>query len=346
AEVTTVDDFTFTYDMPNVPNISTPGGIIQYVVDSYSGAATRSGMFDFQNGFFFEYDGGTLYAVRRTSTLQLSGTCTVTQNSNKITGSSTSFNSQLNVGDYIVLRGMSYRVTRINSNSEMFVQPEYRGVSTSNIILTKTEDIKVPQTEWNIDKADGTGPEGFNLNIHKIQMAYMDYSWYGAGKIRFGFKDLKGHVRYCHEFVHNNRLDESYMRSGNMPAKYEVINGANPTYAPTLFHWGTSVIMDGTFDEDEAYLFTAQSKSLTFTNGQAVTATTTGSGSVVREWNRQQRYYDYFLEIPFSDTDASKFTTGSPLYTADGELNGQEVFYTRFSGSTVYAAIYLQSGYS
>ena len=346
AEVTTVDDFTFTYDMPNVPNISTPGGIIQYVVDSYSGAATRSGMFDLQNGFFFEYDGGTLYAVRRTSTLQLSGTCTVTQNSNKITGSSTNFSSQLNVGDYIVLRGMSYRVTRINSNSEMFVQPEYRGVSTSNIIITKTEDIKVPQSEWNIDKADGTGPEGFNLNIHKIQMAYMDYSWYGAGKIRFGFKDTKGHVRYCHEFIHNNRLDESYMRSGNMPAKYEVINGANPTYAPTLFHWGTSVIMDGTFDEDEAYLFTAQSKALNFTNGQAVTATTSSSGSLVRQWNRQQRYYDYYLEIPFSDSDASLFSTGTPLYTTDGELNGQEVAYTRFSGSNVFVAIYLQSGYS
>ena len=59
------------------------------------------------------------------------------------------------------------------------------------------------------------------------------------------------------------------MRSGNLPAKYEIENDENPTYAPTLFHWGTSVIMDGTFDDDKAYLFTAPSKNLTFTNGQA-----------------------------------------------------------------------------
>ena len=43
----------------------------------------------------------------------------------------------------------------------------------------------------------------------------MDYSWYGAGKIRYGFKDTYGHVKYMHEFIHNNKLNEAYMRSGN-----------------------------------------------------------------------------------------------------------------------------------
>jgi len=345
-EVTTTSPSTFTFTLPRLPGTSLPGGIIQYVVDSYSDAATRAGMFDYQNGFFFEYDGQQLKACRRSSTTQLSGTVTCTKNSNTILGTNTNFSTQLTVGDYVVIRGMSYKITKINSRSEMFVQPEYRGTSESSIILTKTIDVKVPQSEWNLDRADGTGPEGFNLDIHKIQMAYMDYSWYGAGKIRFGFKDREGHVRYVHEFVHNNRLDEAYMRSGNIPAKYEVVNGPNPTYAPTLFHWGTSVIMDGRFDEDEAYLFTAQSNSLSFTNGQALTATTTANSQLIFESNKQQRTFDFYVEIPFADTDGAKLSNGTKLYTSGGELNGEEISYTRYSGSTVYAAIYVSSGRS
>ena len=31
-------------------------------------------------------------------------------------------------------------------------------------------------------------------------MAYIDYSWYGAGKVRFGFKDQNGDVKYVHAF--------------------------------------------------------------------------------------------------------------------------------------------------
>jgi hypothetical protein len=51
-----------------------------------------------------------------------------------------------------------------------------------------------------------------------------------------------------------------------------------PTYAPTISHWGTSVIMDGRFDED---------KSLIFTYGQTSTTTlapaggTTSTGTLV-----------------------------------------------------------------
>jgi hypothetical protein len=342
--ITKVDEFTFTYTLTGTPTTSIPNGIIKYNVVSYSDAATRVGMFDMQNGFFFEYDGVALSCVRRTSTTQISGTAQVTKNSNLIQGTGTNFIGQVNEGDFIVLRGQSYKVVQIDDATTMYVQPEYRGISASNVVITKTEDIKVEQSEWNLDKCDGTGAEGFVLDINKIQMAYMDYSWYGAGKIRFGFKDRKGHVRYVHEFLHNNRLDEAYMRSGNMAAAYEVINGANPTYAPTLFHWGTSVIMDGTFDEDEAYLFTATSNNLSFTNGQSISATTTGTSALIRFYNRNQRNYDFYVRIPFAESDATKLTSGSPLYTTGGELTGQTISFTQYSGSTIYAYIYISSG--
>ena len=175
----------------------------------------------------------------------------------------------------------------------------------------------------------------------------MDYSWYGAGKIRFGFKDMKGHIRYVHEFIHNNRLDEAYMRSGNLPAKYEIENGESPDYAPTLFHWGTSVIMDGTFDDDNAYLFTAPSKALSFTNGETSTVTTTGASSLIGEWNYQGGWRrNWYVRIPVNASDATKFYSGLQLYTADNSLNGQEVDYTAYSGGTFYVYIYVAQQYS
>ena len=343
-QVTVVDDFTFTYTTESSVITSVPGGIIKYNVRGYSGAYTRAGMFDYQNGFFLEYDGATLNCVRRSSVEQISGTATATNNRGLITGNNTKFISQLAMGDMIVIRGQSHKVVKINSNTELYVQPQYKGASANGIILTKTIDVKVPQSEWNVDKCDGSGPEGFVLDIDKIQMAYMDYSWYGAGKIRFGFKDREGHVRYVHQFIHNNRLDEAYMRSGNLPAKYEIENGINPDFAPTLFHWGTSVIMDGTFDDDKAYLFTAQGKPLTFTNGDINEITTTGNSALT--YTNSGNWWvgrNWYVRIPIGAADASSFYSGAKLYTVDGALSGQEVAYTQYSGNTFYVYIFIQT---
>lgn len=259
--------FTFRYTMAAAPEQEKAAGFPTYYLKNWSDSYVRAGMFDDQNGFFIEYDGSQLSCVRRSSTQQLAGNVNVTRNSQVITGNQTSFTTQLNVNDFVVVRGQSYKVVEVSSDARFIVQPSYRGLDATAVKVTRTVDTKVAQSEWNLDACDGTGPSGYELDVNRIQMAYADYSWYGAGKIRFGFKDRKGHVKYVHEFVHNNILDESYFRSGNLPGRYEIMNGPNAQASPTLFHFGTSVIMDGTFDDDKAYLFTANSKPQAFTNG-------------------------------------------------------------------------------
>jgi len=327
-------------------------GFPQFFVREWQNGAIRAGMFDFQNGMFFEFDGQKIYAVRRSSTQQLAGTASALQGSEIVFGANTKFSAQLTVGDMVVMRGQSYRVVQIDSDTRLSIRPEYKGASgtekefnpqtvvntttdiftivshgfshllpvvynsidgdaigglvngktyyinlidnnsfklytsptsgsnvdlssqgtttvhsftpaKSGIIVTKTVDTRVAQENWNIDPCDGSGVTGYNLDLSRIQMSYIDYSWYGAGKIRFGFKTSEGQVQYVHEFVHNNVFYESYFRSGNLPTRYEVVTYDSPTYIPFLFHWGTSVIMDGRFDDDRAYLFTATSQALT-----------------------------------------------------------------------------------
>jgi len=271
-----VDEFTFTMQLAGAPDSdanSGPNGIPEFYVQSWTNSALRCGLFDDQNGLYFEFDGNTVYACRRNATTQISGSCAATFRDSLLIGTNTRFTSQLVAGDRIVIKGQTYLVTQIDSDNNLYILPAYRGVSTSGIVVTKVIDTRVPQSEWNIDRCDGTGPSGFYLRPYRIQMAYMDYAWYGAGKVRFGFKDQNGIVRYAHEFVHNNHQTEAYLRSGNLPARYEIQNTGRPSYVPALAHWGTSVIMDGRFDPDNAYLFTASSNNVQLTGTPTLNVT-------------------------------------------------------------------------
>ena len=224
-----IDGFRFTYIALTTPSATTASGIINVSVTNWYGSTIRLGMFDNQNGLFFEFDGQTLWAVRRRSNDQISGFVNVTQGNAFVNGATvdsvpTRFSKQLQPGDFIVIRGASYRVLDIISDTVMTITPPYRGATlsgTNTAIVTKTVDIKVPQNLWNMDKCDGTGPSGVNLDLSRMQMFYIDYSWYGAGAIRFGFRNTKGEVFYCHRFVNSNQNFEAYMRSGNLPARYE-----------------------------------------------------------------------------------------------------------------------------
>jgi hypothetical protein len=181
-------------------------------------------MFDFQNGFYFEYDGSSMAVVRRTSNRELMGTIAATSGSSVITGTNSKFSKQLTPGDYIVIRGTSYQVIAVDSDTSMEIAPMYRSNTVSGIRANITVNIRFPQTSWNIDKCDGTGPTGYNLDVTKMQMCYIDYTWYGAGYVRFGFRGVDGRVNYVHKIVNNNLQTAAYMRSGNLPARYEVTN--------------------------------------------------------------------------------------------------------------------------
>jgi hypothetical protein len=224
---TVLDPYRFTYTALSAPSATTASGQYTLSVSAWYGASVRVGMFDNQNGIFFEFDGQSLYAVRRSSTFQLSGFATINAGSSTLTGVTTNgvstiFSKQLIPGDFIVIKGMSYRVDTISSDTSLTIVPPYRGSSNlPNTIVSKTVDLKIPQSTWNLDRADGTGISGFNLDLTKMQMLYLDYSWYGAGFIRWGFRALDGNVIYCHKLPNNNANYEAYMRSGNLPGRYE-----------------------------------------------------------------------------------------------------------------------------
>jgi hypothetical protein len=225
-----IDPNTFTYIANTVPTATVASGSPIFSTTSWYGSSIRCGMFESQNGFYLEYDGQNLYAVRRTSTYQIAGFVNVTAGSSAVVGATingvtTKFSKQLAPGDFIVIRGMTYRVLTISSDTAMTIYPEYRGSTLSGYnvaVVSKTVDTRFPQSAWNLDRCDGTGPTGYSIDLARSQMVYIDFSWYGAGSVRFGFKDQYGAVFYAHKIVNNNQLVLAFMRSGNIPARYEI----------------------------------------------------------------------------------------------------------------------------
>jgi hypothetical protein len=191
----------------------------------WQGATVRAGTHDDQNGLFFQYDGKDFAVVRRSSTQQLAGVVDITKDTNLMTGVNTRFRDQIQAGDRIVIKGMTHVVTRITSQTSMTVTPDYRGaVDAVAAKICLVQDYVVKQQEFNIDRLDGTGPSGFNIDVTKMQMIGMQWSWYAVGFIDFMLRGSDGNFIFFHRMRNSNVNTEAYMRTGNQPVRYEVHN--------------------------------------------------------------------------------------------------------------------------
>ena len=223
-----VSDTSFTVQAQGTLGSTTPelGQQPRLNINSWHGSSVRAGMFDDQNGLFWENDGITVNAVQRSSTFQIAGLVSVGVGSNLVTGDGNCrFQDQLNNGDLVVIKGMSHTVTSILDNNRMTVVPPFRGVvNETRVRMALRNELRVRQPDFNIDPLDGNGPSGFTYDPSKMQMYGIEYSWYGAGYVTWMIRGQDGKFVHAHRRPNNNLNNEAYMRSGNLPARYEAIN--------------------------------------------------------------------------------------------------------------------------
>lgn len=196
---------------------------------SWQGSTIRAGTFDDQNGIFWQFDGIQMAVGMRSGIFQIAGTANLTPGSTLFTGNNTRWADQLIAGDRIVVKGMTHLVTAISSSTWMYINPPYRGSTTSNsTIVTKIIDTLIPQSQWNYDRCDGSNgpfnPSGYNLLPWKVQMVGLQWTWYGAGFIDWMLRGPDGNYMTVHRMKNSNVNYAAYMRSGNQASRYEVIN--------------------------------------------------------------------------------------------------------------------------
>lgn len=83
------------------------------------------------------------------------------------------------------------------------------------------DDNAIPQSSWNLDRLDGTGPSGITLDFLKTQIWMADLEWLGVGSIRTGFI-VDGEMIHAHRFDHANKEELPYMGNPSLPLRWEI----------------------------------------------------------------------------------------------------------------------------
>jgi len=106
------------------------------------------------------------------------------------------------------------------------------------------QETIIEQSDWNIDKLDGTTASGITLDTTKAQIFFMDIEWLGVGIVRTGFV-INGDYILCHAFAHANNLDSVYMTTACLPIRYQIENTGNTVASSSMKMVCSTVISEG-----------------------------------------------------------------------------------------------------
>lgn len=154
---------------------------------------------------------------------------------------------------------VTQRIGYFDDNNGVFFQQN--GQALSVVVRSNTTgspvDISIPQSQWNLDKADGTGPSGIKLNTSYAQIFFIDFEWLGTGRVRWGFY-FNGILVYVHQFLYaNTSTTGPYMNTGSLPVRYEIRNTATADSTTTMLATCQSVASEGGQEFPASISFTA-----------------------------------------------------------------------------------------
>jgi len=117
-----------------------------------------------------------------------------------------------------------------------------------NVVKNTTGITKIIQSNWNLDKFNGSGgtdnPSGILLDFTKSQIFVIDFEWLGVGRIRYGF-NINGVTYYCHEVLNANNIIGVFIAYPNLPIRYEIRSTGG---AGTLVQICSSISSEGGFE--------------------------------------------------------------------------------------------------
>lgn len=128
-----------------------------------------------------------------------------------------------------------------HSNIYIVERSSSSGVLTENVI---------PQSLWNGDRLDGTGPSGITANLQASQIFFTDIEWLGVGSVRTGLC-INGNFIKCHTFHHSNIVNRVYITTACLPIRYEIFNIGTTSSSSTLKQICSTVLSEGGYEPKE-----------------------------------------------------------------------------------------------
>ena len=183
---------------------------------------------------------------------------------------------------------MTHYVTQVASATSMTVSPDYRGATNaSNVKASLVQETRITQSQFNIDKLDGTGPSGFTVDTGKMHMMGIQYTWYGAGFIDFMIRGGDGNWIFAHRIKNNNVNTEAHMRTGNLPVRYSIDNDGSPATTSLTADPGaggtTLSVLDTTFFPTAGTLY-IDNEIISYTGKTLTTFTGCTRAATLTQW--------------------------------------------------------------
>jgi len=162
--------------------------------------------------------------------------------------------SQLNLLSFVfgsAVSNVSKKAGLFDSTNGVYF--ELTGNGTKRMVLRSNiggsfSEVAIAQADWNVDRCDGTGPSGFNLDTTKTQLWFADFQWLGVGRVRTGFVH-NGVFVVAHEFYHSNILSTAYWSLPSLPLRVEMKATGTPGAVATMYLICGTVSTEGGYVE-------------------------------------------------------------------------------------------------
>lgn len=215
-------------------------------------------------------------------------------------------------------------------------------------------DNKVYQSNWNLDKVDGTGPSGIIADFTKAEIFLIDLQWLGVGRVRLAIQS-GGATIYVHEFLNANVISGLYMRTANLPVRAEVFNDGGTGSNISLETFCTSIESEGGLENEGGYTFAATTDGTAISLPNSATLTPILSIRLRDTFNGlTYRGHCHPLNIILSVASQPIYwqlvwnatLTGANFVDVDTTYSGvqQDVSATAYTGGTVLQVGYEASG--
>jgi hypothetical protein len=207
SEAFTLGDYKHTYGIdPNFRDTLTNGGTVTHIANQAAARLATS-------------NNSSSRAVHQTKMYH-----------NYMPGKSQLIKSTINF--YAATTNVTKRTGYFDDLNGIYFEQNGAGVLSfvirTNTSGTASDARRIVQADWNKDKCDGTGASGFNLDITKTQIVFIDFQWLGVGRVRCGFVH-DGQMIIAHEFYNSNNLPVVYMSNPNLPVRCEILNTGTST---------------------------------------------------------------------------------------------------------------------
>lgn len=135
------------------------------------------------------------------------------------------------------------------SNGFMFAQ--VNGVLRAQVRSDRSGSVAlisdVANTDWNVDKLDGTGPSGMIISLLDDNIYWIDIQWLGAGRVRFGTY-YRGQRVVCHEYYHEDNGGLPHSTSGSLPVSFVQSNTDSTASSSEMRAWCATVLTEADLD--------------------------------------------------------------------------------------------------